>query len=129
MASDLNLSGLASGVDTNSIVDKLMAIERQPQTRIKLKQSQLDARKQALSDVAARLKLLATAAADLKSPGLWASAQSLDVNDPTKVSVERKGGTGPGGYTLDVTQLATAAQRWYAYTPPAADQVISIAGH
>jgi flagellar hook-associated protein 2 len=40
----INFGGLASGLDTNSIIDQLMAIERQPQTRLKLKQQQVDAR-------------------------------------------------------------------------------------
>ncbi|MEA2184985.1 MAG: Flagellar hook-associated protein 2 N-terminus [Solirubrobacteraceae bacterium] len=30
-----SVSGLSSGIDTATIVDQLMAIERQPQTRLK----------------------------------------------------------------------------------------------
>src|SRR3954464_481773 len=115
----INFGGLASGLDTNTIVDQLMAIERQPQNRLKLRQGQVDTRKNALNDVMTRLKNLRLAAADLKSPTLWLDTQSVDVNDTTKVAATRTGGAGTGGYQVTVTQLASASQHWYSY-PPAA---------
>src|SRR5918997_5985037 len=94
----INFGGLASGLDTNSIVDQLMALERQPQNRLKLRQGQIDARKNALNDVASRLKNLKLAAADLKSPTLWLDTQSVDVNDATKLTATRTGPAGTGSY-------------------------------
>src|ERR687885_1052425 len=88
----INFGGLASGLDTNTIVDQLMAIERQPQTRLKLRQGAIDARKSALSDIATRLKNLRLAAQDLKSPTLRLDTQTVDVNDPTKLAAVRTGG-------------------------------------
>jgi flagellar hook-associated protein 2 len=123
--STINFGGLASGLDTNTIVDQLMAIERQPQTRLKLKQSQIDARKTALSDVASRLKNLRIAAQDLKSPTLWLDTQSVDVNDSTKVAATRTGGAGTGGYQVEIDTLASASQHWFTYASPAADQTIT----
>src|SRR4051812_7871418 len=123
----INFGGLASGLDTNSIVDQLMAIERQPQNRLKLKQGQIDARKAALGDVASRLKNLRLAAQDLKSATLWLDTQSVDVNDPTKLTATRTGGSGTGAYQVNVTQLASASQHWVSYpaTPPAADDTLT----
>src|SRR4051795_4709942 len=125
--STINFGGLASGLDTNTIVDQLMAIERQPQTRLKLKQSQIDARKTALADGASRLKNLRLAAQDLKSPALWLDTQSVDVNDSTKVAATRTGGAGTGAYQLTITQLASSSQHWYDFptTPLAADDEIT----
>jgi flagellar hook-associated protein 2 len=123
--STINFGGLASGLDTNTIVDQLMAIERQPQTRLKLKQQQIDTRKSALSDIESRLKNLQFAAQDLKSPTLWLDTQTVDVNDPTKVSATRTGGAGTGGYQVQVDTLASASQHWYTYAAPAADQTIT----
>ena len=128
MASNLptiNFGGLASGLDTNSIIDQLMAIERQPQTRLKLRQQQIDTRKTALSDIETRLKNLQLAAQDLKSPTLWLDTQSVDVNDATKIAATRTGGAGTGGYQVRIDTLASASQHWFTYTPPAADQTIS----
>src|SRR3954466_7538409 len=123
--STINFGGLASGLDTNTIVDQLMAIERQPQTRLKLKQQQIDTRKSALSDVETRLKNLQLAAQDLKSPTLWLDTQSVDVNDATKVAATRTGGAGTGGYQVEIDTLASASQHWFTYSPPAADQTIT----
>src|SRR3954447_23821767 len=124
--STINFGGLASGLDTNTIVDQLMAIERQPQTRLKLKQQQIDTHKSALSDIESRLKNLQLAAQDLKSPTLWLDTQSVDVNDSTKVAATRTGGAGTGGYQVQIDTLASASQHWFAYAPPAAAQTISI---
>jgi flagellar hook-associated protein 2 len=123
--STINFGGLASGLDTNTIVDQLMAIERQPQTRLKLRQQQIDTRKNALSDIESRLKNLQLAAQDLKSPALWLDTQSLEVNDSTKVAATRTGGAGTGGYQVQIDTLASASQHWFSYAPPAADQTIT----
>src|SRR5215213_2021960 len=124
----INFGGLASGLDTNTIVDQLMAIERQPQNRLKLRQGAIDARKNALSDIATRLKNLKLPVADLKSPNVWLDTQSVDVNDTTKVAATRTGPAATGGYQVTVTQMARSYQHWYEYTPPASDQAISIGG-
>ena len=81
----LALSGLASNMDTKTIVQQLMAIERQPQNRLKVKQVTENARQQALKDVQSKLQTLNDAADALSDPALWANTQSLDVNDPTKL--------------------------------------------
>jgi flagellar hook-associated protein 2 len=128
MASGLNLSGLASGIDTGTIIDQLMALERQPQTRMKLQLSQSDARKQALSDVVTRLKNLQTAARDLKSVGTWADTQSVDVSDITKASVTRTGVAGTGSYAITASALARGAQRWYTYSQPGSNSTINFGG-
>src|SRR3954471_5301675 len=99
-ASGISFGGLASGLDTNSIIDQLIAIERQPQDKLKLRQSQVDARKSALSDVSSRLKNLRLAAQDLKSPTLWLDTQTVDVNDTTKLAATRLSGSGTGAYQV-----------------------------
>src|SRR3954454_21747271 len=129
-SSTQNISGLASGIDTSTIIDKLMAIESQPQTRLKMQVSLSAARKTALADVQTRLKNLQLAAEDLKSVTLWANKQTVDVNDPTKAAVSLSGPAGTGSYQLNVSQLARGSQRWYTYTSPAADDTITFSnGH
>jgi len=51
----VSLGGLSSGLDTQSIIDQLMAIDRAPETRMKLQQSALQARQQTLTDIGTRL--------------------------------------------------------------------------
>src|SRR3954471_12466328 len=115
-----SISGLSSGIDTATIIDQLMSIERQAQTRLKTQGSVSAARKTVLSAIQTRLKNLQLAAQDLKSATLWANKQTVDVNDSTKVAASLSGPAGAGSYQLTVNQLARGSQRWYAYTPPAA---------
>src|SRR3954470_2370219 len=125
-----SVSGLASGIDTATIIDQLMSIERQPQTRLKNQVTISAARKTVLSDIQTRLKNLQLAAQDLKSAALWANKQTVDVNDATKVSASLSGAAGTGSYQLNVATLARGSQRWYTYAPPAADDSITFSnGH
>src|SRR4030095_6115114 len=52
MASNLALSGLASGVDTSTIVEQLMAIDRQGTTRITYRQSGVTGMQNSLKAIA-----------------------------------------------------------------------------
>jgi flagellar hook-associated protein 2 len=125
-----SVAGLSSGIDTTAIITQLMAIETQPQNRLKTQLTISDARKQVLSDIQTRLKNLQLAAQDLKSAGLWANKQTIDVNDPTKVAASLAGPAGAGSYQLNVSQLARGAQRWYSYTTPSANNTITFSnGH
>jgi flagellar hook-associated protein 2 len=116
----LALGGLASGIDTDAVITQLMAIERAPQARLKLKESVLEARRSALNDVATRLRSLQTAIKDLSAVGTWADTQSLDVSDATKLTAKRLSGAAPGGHTLNVTNLARAEQHSYTFSQGAA---------
>jgi len=106
-----NLSGLASGLDTNSIITQLMSIEKQPQQRIINQQSVEAARQQALKDVMTRLQNLQTAYQGLSDPSVWADAQTVDSSDSSKVSASRTTGIAPGSYTVVVGNLAAAQQQ------------------
>src|SRR4051812_29716004 len=120
-----SISGLSSGIDTATIIDQLMSIERQPQTRLKTQVSVSAARKTVLSDIQTRLKNLQLAAQDLKAATLWANKQTVDVNDSTKVAASLSGPAGSGSYQLNVATLAPGSQRWYGYAPPPADDSIT----
>src|SRR3954466_12380731 len=120
-----SISGLSSGIDTATIIDQLMSIERQPQTRLKNQVTISAARKTVLSDIQTRLKNLQLAAQDLKSATLWANKQTVDVNDATKVAASLSGPAGSGSYQLNIGQLARGTQRWYSYTSPGSDDTIT----
>jgi flagellar hook-associated protein 2 len=120
----MQLSGLASGVDTASIVEQLMALEARGKTRLTMRQSSFSAQKTALTDLKAKLDALKSAAADLRSSTTWAENQTVESSDAARVAVARTGGAPIGGYSVKVTQLASSAQKTYSWTQdPAASQL------
>ena len=105
-----NIGGIASGLDTNTIIGQLLAIERQPEVRALQQQHIEEARQNALRDVNTRLTNLQTAIAGLRDVSTWGDVQSVTSSDAANVGVVRTGGAAPGGYQVQVTQLARAHQ-------------------
>jgi flagellar hook-associated protein 2 len=125
----ISLSGLASGLDTDSIVTALMQIEQQPKVRLTTQQSQVQSRQSALQDLKGRLTTLKLAADSLRSVGLFADTQSLDSSDTTKITAQRVSGAGTGGSQVVVSRLASSQQRTYSYTPDSSsDTVLDFGG-
>ena len=122
----LGLSGIASGVDTNGLVDQLMALERQSLTRLGYRQAAASAQQDALKEVATKLSALRTAADALAADGTWAQGQTVGSSDPARVAVARTGGAGIGGHSVSVERLASSMQRGFSFNGGAAG-TISIA--
>jgi flagellar hook-associated protein 2 len=111
MASGIRLGGLSSGLDTESIVTQLMALERQPRGRLERKQAAVQARQDALRDISTKLRSLKSAAQGLGSAGAWAPTQSIASSDSARVGGRMVGSATPGTYNVEVQQVATAASR------------------
>jgi flagellar hook-associated protein 2 len=124
----IQLGGLISGMDTEGMISQLMALERVPRNRLLLDQTAATTRQQALRDVQSRLKTLRYATQDLASSALWSPKQTIGSSDETKISARMNAGAAPGGYSLAVTQMATAAQKTYTWTPQAAQSTLDING-
>ena len=105
-----NIGGIASGLDTNTIIGQLLAIERQPEIRALQQQHVEEARQNALRDVNTRLTNLQTAIAGLRDVSTWGDVQSVTSSDAANLGATRTGGAAPGGYQVQVTQLARAHQ-------------------
>src|SRR5687767_12658044 len=123
---DLSVSGLASGLDSKTLIAQLMSIERRPQARLKLQQTQAEARKSALSDISTKLGSLKSAALALRASTTWADSQTVESSNTAVLGVKRISGAGPGGYAISVQQLASAEQRTYTYTPSGAAGTLTI---
>src|SRR5947207_15130252 len=93
------LTGLASGIDTSSIVNALMQVERAPEKQMQIKKSQSQQRQTLLQDFETKLKALQTAAEGLGDVTMWAPKQSVASSDPTRVSVTMTSRAGVGGTT------------------------------
>jgi flagellar hook-associated protein 2 len=100
-------SGLASGIDTNSIIDKLVSLESQPITNIRAKQSNIKLQISSLADIASKLNDLSTAAQDLADNGAY-SAKTTSTN--STFSAVPGTGAVAGRFSVEVGQLASAAK-------------------
>jgi flagellar hook-associated protein 2 len=119
------ISGLASGIDTSSIVSAMMDIARQPEIRVKNQITVEQARQQAYQSVLGELKDLTTSYQALTDVGTWASTQAVTSSDQTAVTATRTGGAAAGSYTVTVSNLARANQYTSsgATSAAAADQI------
>lgn len=124
----LQLGGLASGMDTETIISSLLAIERQPRHRLVLNQTAATTRQDALRDAQTRLKNLRTAAEDLGSILLWTPKQTVASTEEAKVAGRLTGGAAPGGYSIAVTQMATAGQKTFQWTNVAGPTTMDVNG-
>jgi flagellar hook-associated protein 2 len=126
-----NLSGLASGLDTNSIVTQLMQIESRPLVRLQQHETVEQARQQTLKDIKTRLANLQNAATALGDPALWSDTQAVTSTNSAIVAATRTSGTAAGGYDITVSKLAAADQitqgNLSTFTAATADDTLHIA--
>jgi flagellar hook-associated protein 2 len=128
VSTGIQFTGLASGLDTEAIITQLMAVERQPRTRLTLRQVAVQAQSDSLGAIRAKLTSLTLATTGLSSAALWAPTQSVDTTDATKVTARRTGGAGPGGYQLEVTSLASSEQRTFTLGDTSAASTLTLNG-
>lgn len=101
--------GLISGIDYQSIIDKLMAIEEEPVTNLKTRMSNIDAQRTAFLSISAQITSLLSNTALLAKPasfqGATATSSLSDI-----LSATASAGAKPGSYSLTVRALAATNQ-------------------
>jgi flagellar hook-associated protein 2 len=125
----LSFSGLASGLDTSSIIQALLSAERQPITHLTNQQEKLVGQQTELASIQTKLQQLTFSAFEFTLPSLFEGVQSVTSSEPVRVGAAITSGAGVGGYEVEVTQLANSAQRGFTFTSPAAEDTITIDGH
>src|SRR5258705_11643107 len=108
MAGIINVGGLATGLKTNEIIDKLVALERRPLDLLEQQVADTKATKSAIGSVETQLSALRTAAAKLSSVAN-VLAQTANSSDETVLKAAAGSGAARGTTTLNVTQLARGA--------------------
>ena len=112
-----SIGGIASGLDTNDIVNQLMQLERQPIVRLEQRQQTLQATKDAWGQINIRLSALRNATDQLRRADRLSNLTSISSSDPDAVSVTGSAGfKGDAKVSFVVEQLATAMQRTSADT-------------
>lgn len=126
----IQITGLASGLDTNSIIQKLIAIQKLPITALTNQQTGLQAKNTQLASIQTAMQSLAVASQALADPSLFTNTQTATSTNASRVSASTISGQGAvvGGYQVGVSALASSAQRTYTFTSPAAADTVSIDG-
>lgn len=101
----INASGLGSGLDVNSIVSQLMAVERQPLTVLASKEASYQAKLSAYGTLKGALSSLQTAVQALKSASTF-TGKSATVSDSTVLTATATSSAATGSHSISVTQLA-----------------------
>lgn len=128
--SALQVTGLASGLDTNAIVNALMASQQQQVTNLTNQQSGLTAMNTQLQAIQTALTTVANDAQALGNPSLFANAQTITSTNSTLVGATATSSNGAvvGGYQISVTALASASQKTFSFTSPTAADTVTIDG-
>lgn len=103
--SAIRFTGLASGIDTASIIENLMKLERRPIQRLNAERDAIGIRQAALNEIGGLLTGVRNAARDLSSPTALLSAGARSTN-ATVAEAHATSGAAHGSYNISVPALA-----------------------
>lgn len=102
--------GIGSGLDINSIVTQLVAVERRPIQQLQSRATAIQARLSAMGQLKSQLSALADASDKLANPSAWNRklAASSDAAAVTATVSPSYAANGAGSISINVQRLATA---------------------
>lgn len=125
-AAGINFSGLGSGIDTNSIVERLILLEQLPIRRLQQQQAALTQRMGVYNQLRGRIQAVSTAAATLNSASAYNPARASS-SDTGVATITASSGAVNGTYSLSVSQLAQA-QKLGSSAQASASEALSLSG-
>lgn len=104
----ITFDGLASGLNTQDIISKLLQVEQQPINRLNQRKQQIQKERDAWKDLGTRLQNLASALSSLvqRSTVVGFTVRPSDSNAPFTASA--RPGAVAGTYAIQIQQLATS---------------------
>src|SRR5688572_18098463 len=106
MAEGLSVGGLASGLDTNSIINGLVAIEQRRVTMEETKKSDYELKLTTFNELKGKLESFYKKAGDLDKITAFDVFKGTSSNEEIATITGETGGT-TGNYDVEVKQLAT----------------------
>src|SRR5207302_10412835 len=105
MAGVITVGGLATGIDTNSIIDQLVKLEHRPVDLLALEVGGVQATQASITTLTGKLSTLAAAAHGLETAdGVLVRAATS--SDTDVLAAAAGAGAQPGSVALTITQLA-----------------------
>ncbi|MFM2066755.1 MAG: hypothetical protein RLZZ584_1664 [Pseudomonadota bacterium] len=103
----ISSAGIGSGLDVNSIVTQLMAIEKQPLTQMQSAADKLNDRLSSYGKIQSYVSSLRDAASRLTSPANWAQTSATSA-DTSVVTASTGSAATAGAYSIAVQHLASS---------------------
>lgn len=103
----INLPGLSTGIDTSTLIQQLMAVERRTINLYEERQTELEDEKKALSSLETELQSLKTAIRTLSDEDELRAFETAS-SDKDKLTAEASYDAYEGNHTVVINQLATA---------------------
>lgn len=110
MGSDLRLTGLASGMDWQPIVEKLLELEAIPKQRLESQKKENDAKVSDLGLLKSQLDTLRSASSALQNDSLYNARSVQFSNQGSGLSVTASTGSLTGKFEIKVEALATSTE-------------------
>jgi flagellar hook-associated protein 2 len=129
-SSALQITGLASGLNTNAVVQALMAVQQQQVTNLQNQQSGITALNSQLTSIQNALQTVAKDAQALGNPSLFANTQAITSTNSTLVGALATSSNGAvvGSYSIGVSALASASQETFTFNSPGSPDTLTIGG-
>lgn len=102
--------GLISGIDTATLIERLLSIEGRGKTSIQQRIATLQQQQTAMLDINARLLNMSRAASRLRTESIFQSARAASSNESI-LSASARAGAQPGTYTFLVDRLVSTSQQ------------------
>ena len=101
--------GLASGIDSGTLIERLLSLEARPRTLAQQRLIQLQSQQAAYFDLNSRMNALKTAAAKFRTGKVFDSMKSTS-SDPLVMTATSSTNAQTGNYTFLVDRLVTSQQ-------------------
>ncbi|MDF1555043.1 MAG: flagellar filament capping protein FliD [Deferrisomatales bacterium] len=109
MPGTISFDGLATGIDTTSLVDQLVTVESRPKILKEAEKVRLENQLSSWQEINTRLLTVSVAANDLSRLATW-NSQNVTSSDDSLLTATAALGAPQGTYTLQVDNLARAHQ-------------------
>lgn len=121
------VDGLITGLDTSSLIEQLMKIERIPQNALAARQAKVKAAAEAQASIRTKLTAVSAAAAALATPSKW-DMRTATSSASSVATVSATSTASTGSLTFTVDQLAAAHAVRSGEVIPATDATIASSG-
>lgn len=109
-STSIQVNGLASGIDTDAVIEQLLNIERIPLTRVDEREAEANTELTAWRSLNTRILALETSLTNLSSDSLFAGRKAATSNESAVVATAGEGND-LGNYQVTVLSLATKHQQ------------------